>query len=239
MWQDRPDSRLLLQFQGAEQCAWPAGHWNPAGFLRLLPVNPVLFIQNLKKGAALRHRFRRSQEEQTLGSQRKMESVQRPHLRARTAALWIVWFGINLSYYGAFIWLPSLLVAQGFDLVTSMEVIEHVSDPAAFVRGLVACLADDGIMILSTPNRTPLSRLAMITIGESIGGIPRGTHDWNKFLTPAELEALITRHGLRIADRTGVVFHPLADEWRRSRDLGINYMILAERPSASRVSSTP
>jgi 2-polyprenyl-6-hydroxyphenyl methylase/3-demethylubiquinone-9 3-methyltransferase len=59
--------------------------------------------------------------------------------------------------------------------------------------------------------------------------LPPGTHDWSKFLTPDELEALITRNGLKIIDRTGVVFHPLADEWRKDRDMGINYMLLAER----------
>ena len=59
--------------------------------------------------------------------------------------------------------------------------------------------------------------------------LPAGTHDWNKFLTPGELKALITRSGLTIADETGVVFHPLANAWRRSRDLSVNYMMLAQR----------
>ena len=84
----------------------------------------------------------------------------------------------------------------GFDLVTSMEVIEHVVDPATFVRALASKVSPDGLLILSTPNRTPLSRIAMITVGESIGGIPKGTHDWGKFLTPEELTALLDAAGM-------------------------------------------
>ncbi|MCQ4503837.1 methyltransferase domain-containing protein, partial [Vibrio parahaemolyticus] len=89
-----------------------------------------------------------------------------------------------------------------FDLVTSLEVIEHVSDPAGFVRGLAEALNDDGLLILSTPNRTPLSRLALITLAEGTGRIPRGTHDWDKFLTPEELTDLIERAGLTVTDVT-------------------------------------
>ena len=78
------------------------------------------------------------------------------------------------------------VAGETFDLVASMEVIEHVTDPAAFIAGLAGALAEGGLMILSTPTRTPLSRLAMITVGEGQGMIPRGPHDWDKFLTPAE-----------------------------------------------------
>jgi 2-polyprenyl-6-hydroxyphenyl methylase/3-demethylubiquinone-9 3-methyltransferase len=93
-----------------------------------------------------------------------------------------------------------------FDLVTSLEVIEHVTDPAAFVRGLAGALAESGLLILSTPNRTPLSKLALIALAEGTGRIPRGTHDWDKFLTPEELTALIEDAGLRVIDTRGLVF---------------------------------
>lgn len=100
------------------------------------------------------------------------------------------------------------LAGEAFDLVTSMEVIEHVADPAAFVRGLAAALAPGGLMILSTPNRTMLSRLALITIGEGSGRIPEGTHHWAKFLKPEELTALLHDAGLEVIDRTGLGLSP-------------------------------
>jgi len=113
-----------------------------------------------------------------------------------------------------------------FDLVTSLEVIEHVSDPAGFVRGLARVLADGGLLILSTPNRTPLSRLAMITIAEGTGRIPRGTHDWNKFLTPEELTALLRDAGLRVIDTRGLGFSP-ATGFTLSDSTSLDYFLTA------------
>lgn len=115
-----------------------------------------------------------------------------------------------------------------FDLVTSLEVVEHVSDPAAFVTGLAAALAPDGLMILSTPNRTALSRLAMITIGEGTGRIPPGTHDWDKFLTPDELKALVEAAGLAVIDMAGLSFSP-ARGFVVSDDMRMDYFITAVR----------
>jgi len=97
---------------------------------------------------------------------------------------------------------------ERFDLVTSLEVIEHVADPAAFVAGLGGVLAEGGLLILSTPNRTLLSRLALITIGEGTGRIPRGTHHWSQFLRPEELIALLEDAGLKVIDRTGLRLSP-------------------------------
>lgn len=118
------------------------------------------------------------------------------------------------------------LEESGFDLVTSMEVIEHVADPAAFVAALADRLAPDGLLILSTPNRTPLSRLAMITIGESVGGIPKGTHDWHKFLNPEELTKLLEDAGLEVTDSTGLSFTP-ARGFILSSNKAINYLLTA------------
>jgi 2-polyprenyl-6-hydroxyphenyl methylase/3-demethylubiquinone-9 3-methyltransferase len=120
------------------------------------------------------------------------------------------------------------LAGRSFDLVVSMEVIEHVSDPAAFVAGLAGALAPGGLMILSTPNRTPLSRLAMITIGEGSGAIPKGTHDWSRFLNPEELEALLTEAGLRVTDRSGLSFSP-ARGFVTSSNEALNYLVTAIR----------
>ena len=121
------------------------------------------------------------------------------------------------------------LDSEGFDLVTSMEVIEHVTDPAAFVGALAAKLAPGGLLILSTPNRTPLSRLAMISIGESIGGIPKGTHDWDKFLTPEELTDMLVKAGLEVTDVTGLSFDPRKG-FTLSSNKAINYLLTARHP---------
>lgn len=115
------------------------------------------------------------------------------------------------------------LGSEQFDLVASMEVIEHVADPAGFVRGLAGALAPGGLMLLSTPNRTALSRLAMISIGESVGGIPKGTHDWSRFLTPDELEALLKDAGLAVVHRSGLGFS-VGKGFVLSDNMAINYL---------------
>jgi 2-polyprenyl-6-hydroxyphenyl methylase/3-demethylubiquinone-9 3-methyltransferase len=120
------------------------------------------------------------------------------------------------------------LVGETFDLVTSMEVIEHVADPAAFVKELGALLAPGGLMILSTPNRTPLSRLAMIQAGEGLGLVPKGTHDWNKFLTPDELAGHLDEAGLRVIERMGLSFSP-AKGFHLSDNLTLDYFLTAVR----------
>ncbi|KQU47303.1 3-demethylubiquinone-9 3-methyltransferase [Sphingomonas sp. Leaf339] len=113
--------------------------------------------------------------------------------------------GLSIDYRAGGI---ETVAGEQFDLVTSLEVIEHVSSPPAFVRGLVSALAPGGLMILSTPNRTPLSRLAMITLAEGTGAIPPGTHDWDRFLTPEELTTLLASEGMVVRDIQGLVFTP-------------------------------
>jgi 2-polyprenyl-6-hydroxyphenyl methylase/3-demethylubiquinone-9 3-methyltransferase len=120
------------------------------------------------------------------------------------------------------------LPGRRFDLVTSMEVIEHVANPAAFVAGLADALAPGGLMILSTPNRTALSRLAMITLGEGSGAIPKGTHDWNQFLTPDELTALLEGAGLKVDDLRGLGFSPARGFVLRD-DTSLDYLVTARR----------
>jgi len=126
------------------------------------------------------------------------------------------------------------LAAEGakFDIVLNMEVVEHVDNVPLYMKSCADLVAPGGLLFSATINRTARA-LAFAKFGAEyvLRWLPRGTHDWNKFLTPDELKALITRNGLKISDETGVVFHPLADEWRKSRDMGINYMVLAERPA--------
>lgn len=111
-----------------------------------------------------------------------------------------------------------------FDLVCSMEVVEHVTDPSVFVAGLAKALAPGGLMLLSTPNRTALSRLALITVGEGIGQIPKGTHDWQKFLTPDELEALLQQAGLRVVETRGLSLDPMKG-FVLSNDVRMDYLM--------------
>ncbi|GAA4822774.1 bifunctional 2-polyprenyl-6-hydroxyphenol methylase/3-demethylubiquinol 3-O-methyltransferase UbiG [Sphingosinicella ginsenosidimutans] len=115
-----------------------------------------------------------------------------------------------------------------YDLVTCLEVVEHVADVDAFLAGLAGALAPGGLLILSTPNRTTLSKLALITIGEGTGQIPKGTHDWTRFLTPDELTARLAALGLDVTDVTGLGWSPTRG-FQLSVDTSLNYLIAAKR----------
>lgn len=121
-------------------------------------------------------------------------------------------------------------IGSRHDLVTSLEVVEHVADPQAFVRGLAGAMAENALLILSTPNRSAMSRLMMIVIGEGSGRIPRGTHDWDKFLTPDELCVLLVEAGLEILDCTGLAWGP-ARGFHLSDNKSLDYFVTARRRS--------
>jgi 2-polyprenyl-6-hydroxyphenyl methylase/3-demethylubiquinone-9 3-methyltransferase len=113
-----------------------------------------------------------------------------------------------------------------FDLLTCMEVIEHVADPAQFVVSLRERLAPGGLLILSTPNATGWSKLLMIDVGESIGQIPRGTHRFEKFITPERMKLLVADAGLHCIDIEGIAWS-LARGLHLSDDVRLNYLISA------------
>lgn len=113
-----------------------------------------------------------------------------------------------------------------FDLVTTMEVIEHVADKAAFVAQLVRHLAPGGLLVLSTPNRTPQSRLLLVGAAEALGMVPKGTHDWNDFVTPEELTELLAEAGLAASAPRGIAFTP-SKGLHLSHDLSLNYIVTA------------
>jgi 2-polyprenyl-6-hydroxyphenyl methylase/3-demethylubiquinone-9 3-methyltransferase len=133
--------------------------------------------------------------------------------------------GLDVEYLAGGI---ESLAGRRFDLVVSMEVIEHVADTHAFAAGLAGALAEGGLMILSTPNRTLLSRLAMITLGEGSGAIPKGTHDWKQFLTPDELTELLASVGLKVTGTRGLGFSP-AKGFVLSGDTSLDYLVTAVR----------
>jgi 2-polyprenyl-6-hydroxyphenyl methylase/3-demethylubiquinone-9 3-methyltransferase len=115
-----------------------------------------------------------------------------------------------------------------FDLVTCMEVIEHVADPGAFMKALAKRLAPDGLLVMSTPNATALSRLMLITVGEGFGRIPKGTHDFNKFIAPERMKGLLSEADLKCVDIEGIAFSP-ARGLHLSDDVRLNYLIAAAR----------
>lgn len=117
-------------------------------------------------------------------------------------------------------------VEGAFDLVTSMEVIEHVADKPAFVAALAGTLAPGGLMVLSTPNRTTASRLLLVGAAEAIGIVPKGTHHWDDFITPDELRALLADAGLVMSEPKGIAFSALTG-LGLSDNLALNYIVTA------------
>ena len=127
------------------------------------------------------------------------------------------------------------LAAAGekFDIVLNMEVVEHVDNVPLYMKSCADLVAPGGLIFTATINRT-LRALGLAIFGAEyvLRWLPRGTHSYEKFLTPDEIRALLTRNGLKVTDQTGVVYHPLADDWRMSPDMGVNYMVLAEKATA-------
>ena len=119
-------------------------------------------------------------------------------------------------------------VVGKFDLITAMEVIEHVADPQAFVNDLAARLAPGGLMILSTPNKTAWSKLLTITLAEGFGQIPKGTHDFNKFVDPDAMRGLLAHAGMECIDFEGIAMSPTRGV-HLSEDMSLNYLVAAKR----------
>jgi 2-polyprenyl-6-hydroxyphenyl methylase / 3-demethylubiquinone-9 3-methyltransferase len=118
---------------------------------------------------------------------------------------------------------------ERFDIVLAMEVIEHVTDVGAFLSRCAALMKPTGIMVVATLNRNWKSfALAIVGAEYVMRWLPRGTHQWDKFVTPAELEQHLHDLKLTVTEQSGLVFNPLADRWRLSSDMDVNYMMVAE-----------
>ena len=122
---------------------------------------------------------------------------------------------------------------EKYDVVLNMEVVEHVDNVPLYMKSCADLVAPGGLMFTATLNRTARAyALAILGAEYVLRWLPRGTHDWKKFLTPDEIRSLLRRNGLKVTDGKGVTFNPIADEWRLSSDMAVNYMLLAERPAA-------
>lgn len=125
------------------------------------------------------------------------------------------------------------LAAAGerFDVVLALEVIEHVADIGSFMAACARLARPGGALVFSTLNRTPQSFLFGIVGAEYVlGWLPRGTHQWNRFVRPSELAAALRPHGLAITALEGLTYQPLSGRWRLSHDLSVNYLAFATRP---------
>lgn len=137
--------------------------------------------------------------------------------------------GVAVDYRGQTI--ESVVEAgERFDIVLAMEVVEHVTDMPAFVRTACRAVKPGGLLFAATINRTLRSyALAIVGAEYVLGWLPKGTHEWDKFVRPDELTRAIEAGGLTARDTTGVVYNPLGDRWTASRDTGVNYMVWAAR----------
>ena len=119
---------------------------------------------------------------------------------------------------------------ERFDVVLAMEVVEHVTDVDLFVATCASMVKPGGLMIAATLNRTVKSfALAIVGAEYILRWLPRGTHQWDKFVTPAELEDAIEHCGLQVIGERGVIYNPFADHWQLSSDMDVNYMLVARR----------
>jgi 2-polyprenyl-6-hydroxyphenyl methylase/3-demethylubiquinone-9 3-methyltransferase len=123
--------------------------------------------------------------------------------------------------------------SQQFDVVLSLEIVEHVADVPLFLASCAALVRPGGVLVMATLNRTAKSFVFAIVGAEYImRWLPRGTHQWEKFLRPSELTDGLENNGMSVCDITGVTYNPLGDDWQLSRDLSVNYMLYSEKPDS-------
>jgi 2-polyprenyl-6-hydroxyphenyl methylase / 3-demethylubiquinone-9 3-methyltransferase len=125
------------------------------------------------------------------------------------------------------------LAAAGekFDVILNMEVIEHVSDPEAFIASCTNMLKPGGLIFVATLNRT-LKSFALGIVGAEyvLGWLPKGTHQWEKFIKPDELKQWLASNKCEVKAESGVTYHPLANQWKKSKDMDVNYMVVGQKP---------
>lgn len=119
---------------------------------------------------------------------------------------------------------------EKFDVILNMEVVEHVADVDLFLKSCAHMVKPGGIIFIATINRTPKAKALAIFMAENVlRWLPKGTHEYEKLVKPSEIDAALDGTGVKVFDRSGVFFNPLADEWRLSSDMDVNYMVVAKR----------
>ena len=119
---------------------------------------------------------------------------------------------------------------EKFDVILNMEVIEHVALPQNFTKNCVGMMKPGGLMFVATLNRT-LKSFALAIVGAEyvLRWLPKGTHEWEKFIKPEELRGWLLNNGAVVKAETGVVYHPIGREWKRAKDMDVNYMLVAQK----------
>lgn len=119
---------------------------------------------------------------------------------------------------------------EKFDIILNMEVIEHVADVNLFIKATAKMLKPRGLMFVATLNRTWKAwGLAIIGAEYILRWLPKGTHDYKKFLKPRELKSFLSKNALTVIDEIGITYNPLNNSWNRSKDMDVNYLLLAKR----------
>jgi 2-polyprenyl-6-hydroxyphenyl methylase/3-demethylubiquinone-9 3-methyltransferase len=148
----------------------------------------------------------------------------------KTAATHAAASGLPVTYRAT---TAEALAVEGhaFDVILNMEVVEHVADLPSFLASCAAMLKPGGIMFVATLNKT-LKSFALAKVGAEyvLGWLPRGTHDWSRFIPPATLQELLEQTHLNIVKKQGVAFDPIGWDWRLSSDMDVNYMLVAGKP---------
>jgi 2-polyprenyl-6-hydroxyphenyl methylase / 3-demethylubiquinone-9 3-methyltransferase len=147
----------------------------------------------------------------------------------KTASVHAVEQGLQIDYRAGTA--ESLAAAdEKFDVILNMEVIEHVVDPRAFTATCSKMLKPGGLMFVATLNRTLKSfGLAIVGAEYVLGWLPKGTHQWEKFIKPEELKAWLAENNVASKAETGVAYHPIGNQWRRTKGTDVNYMVVGQK----------